>query len=315
MPETTSQAQLRHLETRSQLASLLGPELSRLSQLDPAQRVGGMLVFTGLLAYSWSCPWRPLGFLCTVVALNAFVLLMHEGMHGLLFRDRRLNRWVSVLISSFLLLSFSAYTVMHERHHRYLGDHRDPDDYDNYVKTPVLVWAMQYWRLTLGSFFYLVLIPILSLRYGSPRARRFVIQEYLLMGAAYAVVWHCVDHNWLLHQWFLPLVCVGLFTNLRGLTQHGVADAHDPLLASRSVHIHPFLAYLLLNENFHLEHHLFPEVPSYNLPELHRRIFPSLPRAVVNRGYGEFLWSFLKATPTLDRTPIGLIRRGDSACD
>ena len=289
------------------MARVLGPELKQLSQLDPLKRVGEMLVFGGLLAFSWTCPWQPLSFFASAVAFNAFVLLLHEGMHGLLFSHKGLNRWVAVALGGFIYLSHSAYQVMHDRHHRYLGDPRDPDDYDNYFTSPRAVWIMHFVRLGLGSFLYLALIPILALRHGSSQARRAIVQEYLLLAVVYGVVWTHFDPTWLLVHWVLPAASVAVFTNLRGLTQHGIADAHDPFLASRSVHVHPFFAFLLLNENFHLEHHLFPEVPSYNLPRLHERIFPALPRAVVNRSYLEFLWAFLKATPQQDRSPIGLI--------
>ena len=88
--------------------------------------------------------------------------------------------------------------------------------------------------------------------------------------------------------WLIPLVIVGYMTNIRGFTQHGMTDAHDPLLASRSMHPNRIVSLLLLNENLHLEHHLFPEIPSYNLPRLQRLIEPRLPR----RSWGGRIWHF-----------------------
>jgi fatty acid desaturase len=69
----------------------------------------------------------------------------------------------------------------------------------------------------------------------------------------------------------------------------------------------PVVAFLLLNENYHLEHHLFPEVHSYHLPKLHQLIWRRLPRAVSGSSYLAFLAAFLKATPRMDETPIGLV--------
>jgi fatty acid desaturase len=66
------------------------------------------------------------------------------------------------------------------------------------------------------------------------------------------------------------------------------------------------VGFFLLHENYHLEHHLFPEVPSYHLPRLHRLIWLRLPRVVSGRSYLGFLARFLRATPRLDETPIGL---------
>ena len=302
---------MEHLEARREMAQKLGPELGRLRRLNTGKRAFEVAFFGGLLLSAWSWAPRSLALLAAAVALNAFLLLLHEGMHGLLARSPRLNRWLSVCLGGFLLISHSAYQVMHERHHRYLGDPRDPDDYDNYFKSRRVVWLMHYVRLIGGSFFYLALIPYLSMKHGTAEQRRRIAGEYLVLGTAYAALWQFANHAWLLEFWILPLVAVGLFTNLRGLSQHGIADAHDPYLASRSIHLPKPLAFLVLYENYHLEHHLFPEVPSYHLPELHEKMYANLPRAVVNRSYGEFLWSFLKATPSQDRSPIGLVRKCD----
>jgi fatty acid desaturase len=280
----------------------LGYRLSQLRQLDWAKRVGELLFFGGVLTLAWKLGWPPLA----AVALNAFVLLLHEGMHGLLFQNPRANRWTAVALGGFVLISHSAYKVMHGRHHRYLGDPRDPDDYDNYFSSRKLVWAMQYIRLTIGSFLYLALIPFLALRHGSVEERKQIVGEYAVLGTVYLGLYHVVAPTALWTQWIAPLVAVGIFTNLRGLSQHGVADAHDPYLASRSMHLNRFFSFLLLNENYHLEHHLFPEVPSYNLPALHEAIWKRLPRAVVNTSYLQFLWAFLKATLTQNNSPIGL---------
>jgi hypothetical protein len=55
-------------------------------------------------------------------------------------------------------------------------------------------------------------------------------------------------------------------------------------------------------------------VPSYHLPELHRLLWPRLPRAVTGRSYLAFLVRFLRATWTLDETPIGLaVPKGQAA--
>ena len=90
------------------------------------------------------------GVFFSAIAINMLVLLLHEGMHGTLFSSRFWNRWVSVLLGASFLMSFSAYQVMHLRHHNYLGDPRDPDDYVNYTTRPRLLWLMHFLRLIFG---------------------------------------------------------------------------------------------------------------------------------------------------------------------
>jgi fatty acid desaturase len=246
------------------------------------------------------------GVLVSGVAINALVLLLHEGMHGTLFPNRFWNRWVSVLLGLPVLMSFTAYQVMHLRHHDFLGDPRDPDDYENYSTRPHFVWLMHFVRLTAGSFLYLLCIPSLAWRHGSGEQRRRLVEEYAVLAAVTAGAAWIVPAEGLLWCWFLPAVATGFMTNVRGFTQHGITDAHDPFLASRTIRPNPIVRFCLLNENYHLEHHLFPEVPSYHLPALHRLVAPRLPRGVVGRSYLGFLLCFLRATLTLDRAPIGL---------
>ena len=42
-----------------------------------------------------------------------------------------------------------------------------------------------------------------------------------------------------------------------------------PLLQTRTVTSTKLLSFLNVNLNYHLEHHLFPAVPWYNLPKVH----------------------------------------------
>jgi fatty acid desaturase len=66
--------------------------------------------------------------------------------------------------------------------------------------------------------------------------------------------------------------------------------------------------FLVLNENYHLEHHLYPEIPSYHLHQLHLLLRDRFPRSVSGRSYSGFLARFLRATWRRDETPIGVTR-------
>ena len=91
--------------------------------------------------------------------------------------------------------------------------------------------------------------------------------------------------------------------------QHGLTERHDALLSSRTVRPHPVVAFFLLNENYHLEHHLYPEVPSYHLPALHRAAWDHLPRTCEDTSYLGFLVRFVQQSWALDETPVGVVHR------
>jgi len=169
------------------------------------------------------------------------------------------------------------------------------------------VWCLHFVRLTLGPLLYVCLIPVLALKHGSPAQRKLICIEYTLLVSIYSVLLRSVSSRDLLVVWIVPLLLMGALTAIRGFAQHGITEASDPYLASRTMLPRPMVSFLLLNENYHLEHHLFPEVPSYHLPALHELIWPKLPRAVAGTSYLAFLAAFLRATPRMDETPIGRV--------
>ena len=314
---------LETLRIRRRLAREAPGAFAALTRADVRKRAAELVVFTGLVGIGFwlsiharsvqSAPMLIVGILITSLALNAFPLLMHEGMHGVLFANRRGNWIASVLLGSMFLMSFSAYRVMHLRHHRYLGDPRDPDDYHNYSRNRLTVWCLHFVRLVAGPLLYLVLIPVFALKYGSATQRRLILVEYTLLAAIYSVLLRLFAYQEVFVVWMVPLLLVGLLTAIRGFTQHGITEAADPYLASRTMLPGPIVAFFLLNENYHLEHHLFPEVPSYHLPALHRLIWRKLPRAVSGTSYLAFIAAFLWATPRMDETPIGLVTPDERA--
>ena len=315
----------RAAATRARIAAGLESDIAALRRPEVRTRIGeialfasvwglgGWMVMRGLALPVGFGHWtlRITGTLVIALALHVFALLLHDGVHHSLLPDRRLNRWASVLLGASVLISASAYQAMHERHHIFLGDPRDPDDYHNYTGDRRMVWAMHYVRLLLGSFLYLALIPVMVAKRGTRVERRRVVTEYALLAALYAVAWFLVPHPVLVHAWLLPILPAGIMFNIRSLAAHGITDTSDPLLASRSIDAHPVVAFLFRNENYHLEHHLFPEIPSYNLKTVHRMVYPRMPRAATARSYIGFLTQFVRQSARLDESPIGVVTRAE----
>ena len=306
---------------RAEIARGLDAELAALRMPSAATRLweaalfaciwitGGAVVMWGLGQPAGPLHWalRVTGTLIVALALHMIALLLHDGVHHSLFRNRVANRWGAVCLGACVLMSASAYQAMHERHHVFLGDPRDPDDYHNYSGNRAIVWVMHYTRLLLGTFLYLLIIPVLVATRASASERRRAALEYLLLAALYVTLWVTLPGDVLLHAWLIPIVPAGLMFNIRSLAAHGLVDTSDPLLASRSIDAHPVVAFFFRNENYHLEHHLFPEIPSYNLKRLHRLVFPRMPRATTARSYLGFLAQFVKQSLRLDDTPIGVV--------
>jgi fatty acid desaturase len=305
---------------RSRQALTLGiePQFSALRRQTISRRLGEIAFFAALWTMGIACGlagmtaagppgWalRLSGILISAMALNAFYLLSHEGHHDLLFRGRRANDLANFALCIPLLHAPSAYRVLHELHHRYLGGPGDPDEYRNYTDNARLRWMLQWVRLTMGTLVYMPLIPVVADRHASSAERRRIAAEYAAMLCIWVPVFALFPINILLQVWLLPGVLVGYVSAVRALAQHALTDSVDPLLASRSVQSNRLVSFLLLNENYHLEHHLFPEVPSYNLPRLRTLLRSRLPYTVEARSYSSFLAGFCKRSIRGDESPLG----------
>lgn len=301
---------------RERLGAGIEREIAALRVLDPRRRAFELILFVGLWASGiamgvWglqadSWPLRIASVLVAAVALNAMYLLSHEGHHQLLFKGRRANHLASALLCAPLLHGPTAYRVLHEQHHWHLGGPGDPDEYRNYTSNRRSLWALHWVRLVLGTWLYVELIPIVGYRRAGPADRRLILIEYALLVPALVGVFVLFPIGVLLQVWLVPGLLVCYFSAVRALAQHALTDHADPTLASRSVSTSPLVAFVLLNENYHMEHHLFPEVPSYHLPRLRSLLRPRLERAVEDESYTRFLLGFIARSLRGDDSVLGL---------
>jgi len=300
---------------RERLSRGIEPEIAALRRLRAARRLGEIVFFVllwaaaiglGLAAFDLqgAAAWagRILSVAMAAAALNAFYLLSHEGHHQLLFRRPALNHLANVLLCVPLLHAPTAYRVLHTLHHRHLGGPGDPDHFHNYTTSARLRWALHWVRLTMGMLVYMPLIPVIAFRRATVSERRAIVLEYAAMTAVWIAVFASLPIGTLFAVWLGPGIVVGYVSAVRAVAQHALTDADDPLLASRSVTSNRLVAFLLLNENFHLEHHLFPEIPSYHLPRLRTLLQGRLPHTVDAPSYSRFMAGF-----------VGRFLRGDES--
>ena len=109
--------------------------------------------------------------------------------------------------------------------------------------------------------------------------------------------WSCRSHVFIwaativisiVYQTWLPMLLIVLpnlygktLILLFGLTQHtGLKeDIKDHRHSTRTVYLNPIFSFLYWQMEYHIEHHMFPQVPSWNLPKLHAMIKDQMPPA------------------------------------
>ena len=95
------------------------------------------------------------------------------------------------------------------------------------------------------------------------------------------ILWSIFASSWMPLLYFvLPHFYGKTLHILVAFTQHaGLArNIKDHRLISREMYLNPILSFLYWKMEYHLTHHMFPTVPSYNLDKLHHHIKDQLPK-------------------------------------
>lgn len=268
------------------------------------------VIYGGWLALTWF--WTDLPLLLTL-PLGAWLLawhgsLQHEIIHGHPTPHRRLNRALGEPPLG-LWLPFAVYRRLHLRHHRepFLTDPiEDPES--AYVTG--LLWERLGWlgrtlqhanqtllgRLIIGPFLSLTALwgGALSRIRAGDRELAYVWLRHLA-GSGLVLAWL----GWVcgVPLWLYALGCIVpsiALTRLRAFAEHRFADE----AAERTAVVESGgpLGLLFLHNNLHVVHHLWPNVPWYQIPTLYRQDrarFLQRNGGLVYRGYRDVARRFL----------------------
>jgi fatty acid desaturase len=274
-------------------------ELRRLRGVRVARSLAWIGWTWGFIAASFALyiAWPgPLAWLVAAVVVSgrqmALAVLMHEGAHYLLARDRtwndRLSDW---LCAAPLLLDTAAYRRIHLAHHRHTWTEDDPDlSYASHYPVSRASFARKVARDLTGisgikryyglARLFAGLDPFGRGREGRSRAdvvSAFVRRQPLFLcwnAALFAACAAAGNPSAYLLVWVVPsLTGLSLIFRLRNIAEHAVvSDPAGKLTQTRTVLAPPVVRFLVAphNANYHLEHHLYPFVPQDRLPAVHR---------------------------------------------
>ena len=248
-------------------------------------------------------------FLAGIICTFAMVLhssLSHEVLHGHPFR----SSWASqalVVVSPGLFIPYFRFRDTHLAHHQ---DARLTDPYDdpesNYLDPAV--WSnLPGWQrfvlrsnnLLLGRMVIGPLIALISFMKADFKAIR--AKDVKVMRAW---LWHVpgvVLVLWIVGYSAMPvwvyLVCAYCALSILKIRTFLEHQAHEKI-GGRTVIIEDrgLLAFLFLNNNLHVVHHMHPQVPWFRLPRLYRSNpdrFQSRNGGYVYRSYGQIFRAHL----------------------
>jgi fatty acid desaturase len=252
----------------------------------PALRFFGLwlalLFASGILAYlAWGTWWAVPAFAVYGILYSAADHRHHELSHGTPFKTRWINEALFHLCAFMTLREGYYYRWSHTRHHTHtiivgkdpeIGAPRPPDVVGQFLDLFFLKdGARQILRLMRNASGDIA------------EAGKHFVPESERGKVVWAVIVCCVAIGSILPAMFivLPRFYGGALSQLFNLTQHaGLSeDVRDHRLNTRTVRMNPAFRFLYANMNFHIEHHMFPMVPFYRLPELHEMIKDDCPPA------------------------------------
>lgn len=227
-------------------------------------------ICVGLYGFFAALGWWPLAILAVMLLFITIVASAHDLVHRSLGLPHRLNNILLALIGMLVLESGHAYRATHLQHHRCFPDDDDPEG------DPA---RMGFWRTILEGPIFLFRLWLWAWR-RAPEER-----PWLLLEAAWFVGFSLASLNlWpqtpallvytllvIAGSWIYPLSTVHLPHNVNG--QNALFQTYT--LRGR------IIPKLFLELTYHLEHHLYPAVPSHNYAELSRRLEPYLEQAGV----------------------------------
>ncbi len=275
------------------------------------------LIFLGYFCYVFWLTWVFLPiYLIYCTWWGGADAIWHECGHRTAFKSRKLNDFfyhIGSFMNSFEAVRFK---WSHSIHHNYTGS-IDPHDFE--------VDGSIFWKPKKLLNFFIIFIPGIGLLNLNKSIQKEILQHALgiktkvmkecipdhkkqsciFISRIYVLLWISIIIFSMIINSVLPIflfLIPKFFATLNiiwGLTQHiGLQDkVKDHRLSTRSIRLNPILSFIYWNMEYHIEHHMFPSVPSYNLPKLHEAIKHQLPKPqTLLQAYKEIIPAIIKKT-------------------
>jgi fatty acid desaturase len=293
--------------------SISKTEIQKLSRLNPLSALAAIffewsLIILAILLYVYYSHPLVYLFVWLVIGSRMYALysLLHDGLHYLLFRDRKVNDAVSRLFLAWpLFISMTTMRKNHLAHHQHLQTDDDPERV--HLKYPEFqfprpaealaltfiqdITGVNFIRYRVGSLFRFRLSAP-----GSPEKK----YQWLYYGVILTLVLYTGSWLQFLLCWIVPYMTIYQALNrLRLSTEHFLGEEENTPFRTRTVNLNYFEGILLSPHNlgYHTEHHLYPSVPFYRLPALHRVLMDApeyRDNALVSSSYFSVIRAYIK---------------------
>lgn len=213
--------------------------------------------------------------------LYAMYSLLHDAIHYSISRNKKLNDFIGQVFLGFpIFVSLEQMRKNHLNHHKFLQSENDPEikhlSYDefHFPKSKLEIIIILLKDLSGYNFIKYKLIKLVMI---FKDLKKITISEVYIECIQVVLILFSIYLGFakeLILYWIIPYATLYQVLNrIRLSTEHFNIDEQN-YFKTRSVIPSFFEKWFLTpyNLGYHLEHHLYPSVPFYNLPQLHNKL-------------------------------------------
>lgn len=216
----------------------------------------------------------PITYAMIVNAIVVYIAytIVHEAAHGLVCSNRIMNRVIGTIALSFITITpfFSTYRFLHLTHHKYINDpEKDPD----YFCGSGPKWMLPFRWMVMDMAY---VTNYFTMGYYTIRPTMEKVEFWVSVMFGSCVLAAIITHGYLVEfilLYFIPtrigLLFLALLFDYLPHYPHSITNQQNRFQATNNrVGLEWLLTPLFLGQNYHLTHHLYPNVPFYRYRKL-----------------------------------------------
>lgn len=204
--------------------------------------------------------WYLLALFCSFMFFLTGLRQVHNAFHFALGLSRQSTHWVMFILSIVMLGSMHAVQINHLRHHQHCMQEDDVE-----AKSAKMKW----WQAFLFGPFFPVLLHRKAFQVGTKTQCKWMIAELTANIVVLYIVFISIDIAFLKYHFSAMLIGQCMTAFFAVWTVHH--DTEDHIYMARTVR-NEFKRVVTYNMFYHVEHHLFPAVPTRRLHILAKRL-------------------------------------------
>ncbi|TAD75138.1 MAG: beta-carotene hydroxylase [Oscillatoriales cyanobacterium] len=231
----------------------------------------------------WVC------FCANVLAMHLSGTVIHDASHNAAHKYPAVNALLGHSSALMLGFAFPVFTRVHLQHHANVNDPKN--DPDHFVSTCGPLW------LIAPRFFYHEIFFFQRKLWRKYELLEWFLSRMVLVGIVWAGI-HWDFIGYVMNFWFSPALVVGLALGLFfDYLPHRPFEERNRWKNAR-VYPSALLNWLILGQNYHLIHHLWPSIPWYHYKTVYEKVKPLLdekgsPQTLGILGDRKNFWNFV----------------------